>query len=795
MIVRERDLERLEWPSVLSAVGRQARTPMGGRVVAGLRPLATCEEALRLADRVDEMRRVHASGGRLPITEVEDPAPALAELRVAGRVLSGRRIHELLQLLIVARDTAERLRDLAPDAFPRLGAEWARFPDLERVVSAIDGQLTPSGELEDHASPELARMRRERRQLSQRLERVLEGLFKESWTGPVLRDRYVTLRNDRFVVPVRSDTPHRFPGIVHATSATDKTLFVEPLETVEINNRLVTLKVEEDEEVHRILREYTGALRENRDDVSATAEVLGEIDAIEAAAAWAEAAGACRVELEPGAGLRLEAARHPVLEQALARDGQERRLVPLDVDLPREHRVLVISGPNAGGKTVALKTIGLATLLAHAGLPIPAARARIPHLSMVLADIGDEQSIDVGISTFASHVRNLAEMIADARAPALALIDEIGTGTDPAEGAALGVAILERLRKEGVHVVATTHHQALKSWAYRTTGVINAAAEFDERTHRPTYRLLSGVAGASIGMTMAEQLGLDREVVEDARRRLDPAGAEAAATLESVRALASDLQQQREEIVEARREQERRLAEREARLAEREETLKDRFRERLERLTREFRAESRKILSSLKEARDRRLLDRQRVKLERDLRRRVEPPELIPAEEEPAPPEWTPREGEDVRVASLGRAGTIRDLSGDRATVQLGRATFTVALSDLRPGATPAAAERDPGPAHASGVEISVPSRDVPDTLRLAGLRADEALHELDRYLDRAVLAGHAQVRVAHGVGTGRLRSAVREMLDGHPEVAGWGAAAPDEGGDGVTVVRLVDEA
>jgi len=795
LIVRDRDLERLEWPAVLEAIRIEARTPMGRERVTRTRPASTLDDARLGLARVEEMRRVHASKGRLPISEVCDPRPLLVELGVAGRVLTGRKIHDLLRLLLVGRETAERFRDLDPETYPALGAEWARFPDLEPVIDIIEGNLTPAGELEDHASPELARIRRERRHSSQRLEGILEGIFQESWTGPVLRDRYVTLRNNRFVVPVRSDTPRRFPGIVHATSATEKTLFVEPLQTVEINNRLVTLRDEEESEVRRILAGYTRALRAEREQVAATSEVLGEADSLEAAAAWAQSSGACHPELEPGAGLKLEAARHPLLERALSLDGQGEGLVPLDVDLSREHHVLVISGPNAGGKTVALKTIGLATLLAHAGLPVPADEARIPHLTMILADIGDDQSLEAGLSTFSSHIRNLAEMISEARPPALVLIDEIGTGTDPAEGSALGTAILERLRSRGVHVVATTHLEALKSWAYRTDGALNAAADFDERTHRPTYRLVTGVAGASIGVTMAEQLGLDAEVVADARRRLDPTGAESAAALESVRALAIDLQRQREEIVRLRREQERRLAERETRLAEREATLKERWAERLERLTREFRAESRKILSTLKRARDRKLLDRERMRHERELKARLRPAAPRPSEELPAPAEWSPGEGDPVRVVSLGREGTVRGLTGDRASVQLGRATFTVALSDLRPADPGAAGVETTGPALPQGVGLSVRHLDVPRTIRLAGLRAEEGLNELDRFLDRACLAGHDEIFVAHGIGTGRLRRAVREMLDDHPEVASWREATPEEGGDGVTVVLLADDA
>jgi DNA mismatch repair protein MutS2 len=794
-------LARLEWGRVLEIIADKARTPMGTASARELHPAGDPEEVRRRQARVAEMRRALAEGGRLPIAAVEDPARALSELQIERKTLQARDIYETVRLLVVARELVGRLRQLDPESYPALGGEWARFPDMRGVIDAIHGNLTASGHVEDQASPELARIRREIRHLSERLTETLEGLFRAEWTGPVLRDKYITVRNQRYVVPVRTDSPRRFHGIVHGTSSSEKTIFVEPIETVEINNQLVGLMDEEEQEIERILSGYTEMLRAYREEVAVTARVLGELDLLEAVATWADGESACTPELVDDGGLRMVGARHPGLERSLAQETPPKELVPLDVDFPRELRVLVISGPNAGGKTVALKTVGLLTLMVHAGLPTPAERAQVPFFGMLLADIGDEQSIEGGLSTFSSHVQNLAGMIREVRSPGLALIDEIGTGTDPAEGAALGTAILDRLLQDGAHVVATTHHQAIKTWAYRTERALNAACEFDERTLRPTYRLVPGVAGASIGLTMARQLGLDPAVVEDAEARLDPAGAEMARALESVRTLASDLQRARSEAVERRRELDREREQERDRAEKKERRREEEWQRRVQELMTSFRKEADRLLGQVKDTGQRRAMEKERARRERELKDRFSEELRVGRDAEPAPSEWTPQPGETVHVTSLGKRGQVSSIQGDSAEVMLGRARFSVATADLRPTGGdgkpgPAAAEPDEpeGRRRArtpSGVQADLSDREVPGELHLIGLRVDEALSKLDKYLDDASLSGHAEVRVVHGIGTGRLRKAVRERLEEHSEIVSWREAHQNEGGAGATVVVL----
>jgi DNA mismatch repair protein MutS2 len=798
---------RLELGRVLEMIAEGTRTPMGRGQTLSMDPAADPQEAVRAQDRTAALRRVLVERGRLPLVAVEDPAGVLDELAVAGRTLPGREIFETVRLLVAARELATFLRALDPDDYPALAGEWARLPELEGVVGAIEGNLSPAGFVEDHASPELGRVRREIRQLSERLTESLQKILRAEAGGPVLQDDFITLRNNRFVLPVRTDAPRRFAGIVHATSGTSHTLFIEPMETVEINNQLVALKDEEQREVERILSMYTALLREVRAEIAETARVVGELDRLEAIARWADAVQAVQPDLRPGVGLRLRRARHPVLVTTLAAARPPRAMVPVDVDLPRELRALVISGPNAGGKTVALKTIGLIALMAHTGLPVPAEEAAMPLFSRIDADIGDEQSISESLSTFASHVKNLAAVLAEAESPALALIDEIGTGTDPAEGAALGTAVLDRLVQRGVHVVATTHHTAIKAWAYRAPGALNAACDFDEQTLRPTYRLVPGVAGASIGLTMAEQLGLDAEIVAEARRRLDPAGAETVGVLDAVRALASDLEARRAELTETRRRLERETGEREAARQADEQKRRAEWSRRVEEMTRAFRAEAGKMLGRLDDLREKRLLDRERAARERELKERFAEEVAAARRAEPPPASWVAEEGGRVFVASLGREGVIRGLSGRKAEVRLGAAIFTVPLEDLRPpgaaaGSEPGAAAATPSGARAAsrdGRHAPAPAsphagRAVARELILLGFRVDEALDAIDRYLDEAQLAGTAEVRLVHGFGTGALKRAVREHVSAHPEVASWREARPDEGGGGATVVVLRTE-
>lgn len=782
----------LAWDQVCGYLAGQTRTPMGREGALGLHPTSDLGNLRARRDRVVEMMRVHAEQGRLPLEEVIDPTPLLSRMAIEGSRLGGKEIYQILHLLAVGRALRRDLAALAPESFPALGADWTRLPDLDDLIDQIDGRITPAGLLEDHASPELHRIRGQVRTLSERLTGTLDGILRSRFAEKVLRDDYITLRNNRFVLPVRTDAPYPMEGIVHGTSGTGQTLFIEPLETVSINNELVRLKDEEAREEERILREWTSWMARWRGEIEVTALRISEMDLLEALAVFAESSRAVPAAVGESDRIVLRAARHPVLEKTLTTRSDGEGVVPLDVTLEEGERVLVISGPNTGGKTVALKTIGLLTVMAHAGLPVPAAEAGFPLVESVLVDIGDHQSIQASLSTFSSHVENIAGMIGQAGPRSLVLLDEVGTGTDPAEGAALATAVLDRLRQDGARVVATTHHGSVKAWAFNTEGVASAACEFDEASLRPTYRLLTGVAGASSGLAIAERLGLPPEVVTDALNRLDPRGVETERYLARLRQLAGEREEAVRKIegevrqLRTEREEQSRTAE------EKENRRRDRFARELEQVLSGFRREAGKLLARVRDARERRALERERARQEAVLRRKIsrEITARTGGTRPPPPPEgWIPEVGRKVQVTSLGREGMVRAVEDGEAEVLLGRATFRVKVSDLRPVEGEPTGRARPLP---PGVSARLEEREpVALELRVIGQTVEEARSSVDKYLDDAILSGHAQVRIIHGHGSGRLRRALRDMLTDHPHVVSSRPGEPGEGGDGATVVQL----
>ncbi|HKQ62722.1 MAG TPA: hypothetical protein VJS92_15635, partial [Candidatus Polarisedimenticolaceae bacterium] len=454
--------------------------------------------------------------------------------------------------------------------FPQLRELGRGLADLGTEARPVLRHVDAEGRLGDEASPELRRLRQAQARTGERLRRLLERLIHEPGAEVVIRDEFVTQRNGRFVVPVRSDAPRPLRGIVHGSSSSGATRFVEPLETVELNNELVQLAELEQQEQERVLFAWSDAFRRRRDEVLATVEALARVDALQARALFADETEAIVPELAEDGDLVLERARHPLLDRRLRAAGG--RCEPLTLRLAPFDRVLVISGPNAGGKTVALKTVGLAVLMAQSGIPVPATAARLPVYRQVRADIGDHQSIQADLSTFSAHIGAVAGFLRDSAPPALLLFDEIGTGTEPGEGAALAHAILESLQSPGITAVATTHQAPLKVWATTDRRAVSAALEFDTATLRPTYRLLQDAAGVSAGLEIAQRLGLDPRVVARARERLGPDARRSEQQLERLHELTTEAELRRDELerqVAELERQRRQLDERSARESER----------------------------------------------------------------------------------------------------------------------------------------------------------------------------------------------------------------------------------
>jgi DNA mismatch repair protein MutS2 len=790
----------LELDALLAEVASHAATAAGAARIRALAPLSDALAIDEAQAEVEETRAFLAAKGRLVPAGLPDPAPCLAALSVEGARADPKALRDLASVLLDAGALRAQLAALPADELPRLRRLGESLPDLRREVREIVEHLGPDGEVQDEASPELRRIRTALARSRDRLRRHLEALLHDPSGEAVIRDDFVTQRNGRFVIPVRSDSPRAVPGIVHAASSSGATLFIEPLESVEANNALVRLTEEERAEVERILDLWTDVLRRRRHAVLEAVEGLAAADSLQARAAFAEGARACRPKLARDAPIRLDEARHPMLDRRLREAGGSS--VPLTLALDPPYQVLVISGPNTGGKTVALKTVGLAVLMAQSGIPVLASEARLPVFRQVRADIGDHQSVEADLSTFSAHVRAVARFLRGVDRPALFLFDEIGTGTEPGEGAALAQAILEELlRGGGAAAVATTHHGALKGWASTTAGVVSAAMEFDEETLQPTYRIRMGAAGASAGIEIAARLGIDRPIVDRAREILGPGTRQVEETLTVLRARAAE--------AEALRDEQRRAA---AELEESRRRLEESTRETIERqqaeaerslaaVLDEFRKQARKEVAGIQDKKEQARVEREQLRAESRMRaalsnasRKVTPGSARSAgllgPVEPVP-------GMKVRILSLEREGEVVELRGSNAVVRMGSATFTVPRSDLgrageaqkpappaaKPAWVTAAANRPRSPAEegdAPGLE-----------LHLIGKTVDEALPQLDGYLDRAVRAGMSEVRIVHGHGTGRLRAAVRKFLSGHAHVDAHRPGEPREGGDGATVVTL----
>jgi DNA mismatch repair protein MutS2 len=777
--------------TVLDWVAEHARTEPGRERIRATTPSADLRTIDDEAQAVRELTRLVAREGPLVPGGLPDPGPGLAALAVEGAALSAGTLSDVARVATAAADLAQAIARLDP-APPGLRARAAEIPDLRRLVQPILRAIEPDGSIRDDASPELREVRAARRTRTERLERQLLSFAREPGSESVVRDDFVTERNGRFVIPIRTDTPRPVAGIVHASSSSGATQFVEPLEAVEANNEIVRLREREEREVERLLRAFSEGLAQKRDDLVRGIDALAALDATQARALFAREIEGELARVGSNEPIELVGLRHPLLERRLAAAGAS--CVPLDLQLDPADRVLVLSGPNAGGKTVALKTLGLAALLAQAAIPLPARSARLPLFRQIRADVGDRQSIAADLSTFTAHVRAVAGYLRDAAPPCLFLLDEIGTGTEPREGAALSLAILEELRCPGVTVAVTTHQAEIKTWALTEAGVESAALEFDPVELRPTFRVIQGTAGISAGLDIARRVGLSPSIVERARARM---GGDATRSEELVRRL-----RERVLALEARAqelEQARLLAAASTATAERErraeiERERARASSALASALAAFDAESRRAIAEIEargaSATTLRTAERQVARVRERHAHLAADLAARGGAERPAID--SPVEGQRVHVASLGRDGRVVAVRGAQVEVLLGRLPFTVARSDLRAPEGPTETEERP-----TRTRSREPSRapmldeEPPAEILLLGATVEEAVERLDAFLDRAALAGLVEVRVVHGHGTGRLRKAIRTFLDRHVHVSAHRPGQEREGGDGATMVTL----
>jgi DNA mismatch repair protein MutS2 len=785
----------LDFDELLEWIAGFARTAPGRRRIVALEPLADPVELGETWETIREIQLCQDREGLLVPSSLPDPGAGLAGLAFEGRRLDPEELRDLAVVARAAGEMAASLRRLPAADYPRLSGRAEELPDLRQEADEVLRCIAPDGTIADEASQELRRIRRARTRTGERLRQMLESFLHRPDAGAVIRDDFITQRNGRFVIPVRSDTPRPVKGIVHASSSSGATQFVEPLETVELNNELVRLAELEQNEIERLLLNWTEMFRASREEVELAVAELGDLDGLQARALFGREVDGTSPEIEADGPLRFEALRHPLLDRRLRE--QDRRCVPLSLTLDPADRVLVLSGPNAGGKTVALKTIGLAVLMGQSGIPLPARTIRLPLYRQIRTDIGDHQSMQADLSTFSAHVGAVAEFLAEASPPTLLLFDEIGSGTDPVEGAALARSILEAACVPGISTVATTHQSALKAWAFGNEAALSAAMEFDTERLKPTYRVIMGAAGVSAGLEIARRVGLGKEIIDRARTLLGGDSRQAENYLTRLHRMTRELEEKLADVDRLRLglEEERRRTESLA--AEQTERQRERAREELDRALREFRKQAEGELKAFRDRREKEKAERKVAMLEgRVTRQHAELSRELGLADREAEAGGVPEQiepGMQIYVRSLGRQGRIRRVAGRKVEVMLGNMPFTVDRDDLRlPGPAPPPdrkriAQVRPGRGPVDAVE----ARGAASELMLIGKRVDEALEELDKFLDAAAVAGLGQVRLIHGHGTGRLRRAVREFLSGHAHVRAIRPGKQNEGGDGATVVTL----
>ncbi len=822
----EHSLRVLEFDKVLSLLVKEAETPMGAELIQALRPANDLAVVRARQAETSCAARLLERAGPVSFTGVRDIRPLLPRAR-AGGMLNGEELAAVASTLSAAGRLQAFLRHHLTDeprdqALRRLQEALRPLPPL---VSAIQRCLTPEGDILDTASPELARLRGLARTLQQRVRDRLESLIHSPLAQKVLQEPIVTLRAGRYVVPVKHEHRAAVPGLVHDQSASGATLFVEPLAVVELNNQLREVEARIQEEVERILRQLSQQVGAAADELAATLEALAQLDLALAKGRFSHTLHGTEPILNQEGWFHIRRGRHPLLGTSA---------VPIDLWLGRDFRILLLTGPNTGGKTVTLKTVGLFCLMAQSGLHLPAADGtELPLVQGVYADIGDEQSIEQSLSTFSSHMSRIVAILRQVGPQDLVLLDELGAGTDPEEGAALAMAILAHLREVGCRVVATTHYSELKTFAHLEPAIENASVEFDPETLRPTYRLAIGIPGRSHAFLIAARLGLPESILARARQHMSQ---------EELRtdALIADMERDRRRAAEDR-EEAARLREALAEQVRRYEELTARIRAERESLLASARSEARRLLRAARRQADdllgqlrswQRAWETARPQaggegalpagpsledVARTVRTglsealaRVEDSSESPAWGKPAAPvpglaPRPPRPGGPVKVRSLGQQGMLLETRGDEGLVQLGPLRLTVPLTDLEGLPEPVVARvsgrpedgRREGPAPRAerpagvGTLARAKGQNIATSLDLRGLTAAEALERLDKYLDDALLAGLERITIIHGKGTGALRAAVQEALRSHPRVAEFRLGGPGEGGDGVTVATL----
>ncbi|MDU5145360.1 MAG: endonuclease MutS2 [Paenibacillus dendritiformis] len=779
-------LSTMDYHKILASLAKHAATGLGEQAALKLRPSSDFEEVKRRLQATDEAMTVERLKGGPPLAGVKDIRGALKRARIQA-MLSSAELWDISALLFAARRTKRHIAAVhEEEAIPLLHDLAETISDQKQLEEEIRQCIDEQGEILDQASFELAAIRRELRIGETRIREKLEAMIRSSNAAKMLQEQLITIRNDRYVIPVKQEYRSHYGGIVHDQSGSGATLFIEPEAIVAMNNKLRETKLREEREIERILSRLTEQVGLLADVLEYDTGAVETLDFMFAKARLAREMRASLPRMNDRGFLKLRKARHPLIPAD--------QVVPIDVELGNTYTSILVTGPNTGGKTVTLKTIGLLNLMAMSGLFIPAEDgSQMCVFDAIYADIGDEQSIEQSLSTFSSHLTNIIRILEQMTPKSLVLLDEVGAGTDPAEGSALAIAILEHIHRLGCRMVATTHYSELKAYAYERKGVINASMEFDVQTLRPTYRLLVGVPGRSNAFAIAERLGLPKPIIDHARGEvteedmrvetmiasLEDNRLKAEAERETASKLRMELEAMRQKLA---RELEKQEAEREKRQEQAEEKARA--------IVDKARREAQEIIAELRQLAMEGVQVKEHMLTEARKRLDEAAPEakLAAKPKRDAKPVRRIEAGDDVRVYSLNQKGSVVELAGEEAVVQLGIMKMKVPLDDLELLSSAKSAAK---PVQ-SGANVKRTRGDtVRSELDLRGANLEEALMEADRFLDEALLGNLGQVYIIHGKGTGILRSGIQEFLRKHKHVKSFRLGSFGEGGTGVTVAEL----
>lgn len=787
MSIHEKVLHKLDFPKIQERLAEFCRLPRSRELALALRPYTNTERIGKLLQETDEGKELLRLHPLFSVGGAKEVRPFL-ERCLRGGVLAPE---ELLQVRDTLRAGRQVRNFFSEDKgnFPRLREVGERIIPERELEVQISAAITEDAAVADNASIELAQLRKAKARVQQRIRESLEGILRNPAQQKMLQDLLITQRGDRYVLPVKQEYRGAFPGIVHDQSASGATLFIEPLTVVNLGNELREVVLKEQREVERILNMLARAIEGKAESIADGHEALAVLDFILAKSHLSAHMNGGSPKLAENQVVKLIEARHPLLSG---------RVVPLSLELGTKFSTLVITGPNTGGKTVALKTIGLLCAMAQAGLHIPAeSESAVGVFTQIFADIGDEQSVEQSLSTFSGHMKNIVEIVTSADARSLILLDEVGAGTDPTEGAALAMAILAELHERGSRIVATTHYGALKAFAYETAGVENASVEFDVETLRPTYRLLVGIPGRSNALTIAGRLGLEEGILNRARRYFSERELQMEDLLENLEDTQREIEVEKRKAQSARAAVEQKhqeLSRKSAAMAEEYERIINKGKDEAENIIRQTKREAEELLAELKEA------IKKEHKQQQDIERARQGLKKLAGKVEAKSPSLAGNNsglrsediklGQTVYMTKLRQKGQILKLLNEsgEVLVQAGVLKVNVPLSELRLAESekPVVPQRSGQGSLGRGKAETVRSE-----IDLRGMQIEEASYALDKYLDDAVLSGISQIYVIHGKGTGALRSGIQEFLRGHPHVRAFRLGQHGEGDLGVTVVEL----